>query len=60
MFAAHRTVPPLAFWVAGLNEIALSSAWQLRPAEASALGEPPDSGFRLDAFSLRSAGPTPD
>jgi len=56
----HVVVVHQVFWVAGLNEIALSSAWQLRPAEASALGEPPDSGFRLDAFSLRSAGPTPD
>jgi hypothetical protein len=48
------------FWAAGLNEITLASAWQLDPADARALGEAPGSGFRLAAFALRPAGPTPD
>jgi hypothetical protein len=50
-------VVPRAFWVDGLNEIALSSAWQLGTAEARALGEAPGGGFRLDAFVLVLAGP---
>jgi hypothetical protein len=58
--AEHVVVVPRVFWVEGLNEIALTSAWQLSPADARALGEAPGSGFRLDAFALRPAGPTPD
>lgn len=58
--AGHVVVVPRAFWVSGLNEIALASAWQLSPADARALGEAPGSGFRLDAFSLRPASPASD
>jgi hypothetical protein len=56
----HVAVVPAAFWVTGLNEIALASAWRLGKADALALGEAPGSGFRLDGFTLRPAGPTPD
>ena len=56
----HVVVVPRAFWVTGLNEIALASAWQLSPVEAHALREAPGSGFRLDAFALVPAGPAPE
>jgi hypothetical protein len=58
--AQHVVVVPRVFWVAGLNEIALAGTWRLGTAEARALGEAPDSGFRLDAFALSPARPAPE
>jgi hypothetical protein len=55
----HMLIVPREFWVGGLNEIALRSAWQLGSSDARALGEAPDSGLRVGAFSLRPLRPTP-
>jgi hypothetical protein len=53
-------VVPVAFWRGGLNEIALRSEWQLGTVEARAIGEAPDSAFRLWEFQVRPAAATND